>query len=331
MNRRRTALIATGLGGLPVLLTLTLTGQAGAHGSMQSPASRTYTCFLEGAESPDSAACRAAIATGGTQAVYDWHEVNIANAAGNHRQLIPDGRLCSANRDKYRGFDLTRADWPATALPSGGTWSFAYRATAAHRGTFQLYLTRTGYDPTRPLRWADLELFHTATDPTLSDGAYRMTARLPQRAGRHLVYSIWQRSDSPEAFYTCSDVTFGGTPPPTPPPPTTTPPTSPPPPTTAPPTFPPPPTTAPPTTAPPTFPPSPTTAPPPTSTAPPTFPPSPTTAPPPGPSTWRANVAYAVDALVSYAGRTYRCRQAHTSLTGWEPPNVPALWLPVST
>ena len=28
-----------------------------------------------------------------------------------------------------------------------------------------------------------------------------------------------------------------------------------------------------------------------------------------------------------YAGRTWQCRQAHTSLTGWEPPNVPALWL----
>ncbi|WP_349290090.1 carbohydrate-binding protein [Thermoanaerobacterium thermosaccharolyticum] len=23
---------------------------------------------------------------------------------------------------------------------------------------------------------------------------------------------------------------------------------------------------------------------------------------------------------------TYKCIQAHTSLVGWEPPNVPALW-----
>lgn len=289
MNQRRRALAVVAVGGVGAALSLIAVGQAGAHGSMQSPASRTYTCFLEGAESPDSAACQAAIAAGGTQAVYDWHEVNIANAAGNHRQLIPDGRLCSANRDKYRGFDLARADWPATALPSGGTWTFAYRATAPHRGTFELYLTRPGYDPTRPLRWADLELFHTATDPTLQDGAYRMTARLPERTGRHLVYSIWQRSDSPEAFYTCSDVTFGGTSPTTPPP-------------TATPT--PPPTTPPATTPPPT-----------------------TTPPPSGAPAWRAGVAYAVGDLVSYAGRTYECRQAHTSLTGWEPPNVPALWL----
>ncbi|MEH0937350.1 lytic polysaccharide monooxygenase auxiliary activity family 9 protein, partial [Micromonospora psammae] len=229
-RRRRRALTVAALGGLPALATLALVGTAGAHGSMQSPVSRTYACFLEGPESPDTPACRAAVAAGGTQALYDWNEVNIADAAGRHRQLIPDGRLCSANRDKYRGFDLARADWPATALPSGGNWTFAYRATAPHRGTFQLHVTRAGYDPTQPLRWSDLELFHTATDPALTDGAYRMTARLPQRTGRHVVYSIWQRSDSPEAFYTCSDVTFGGTPttPPatTPPPPTTPPPTT---------------------------------------------------------------------------------------------------------
>jgi len=29
---------------------------------------------------------------------------------------------------------------------------------------------------------------------------------------------------------------------------------------------------------------------------------------------------------VSYNGHNYQCLQAHTSLVGWEPPNVPALW-----
>ncbi|MFB7616422.1 lytic polysaccharide monooxygenase [Kitasatospora sp. NPDC056181] len=30
------------------------------------------------------------------------------------------------------------------------------------------------------------------------------------RSGRQLIYAIWQRSDSPEAFYSCSDVVFDG-------------------------------------------------------------------------------------------------------------------------
>jgi hypothetical protein len=49
------------------------------------------------------------------------------------------------------------------------------------------------------------------------------------------------------------------------------------------------------------------------------------TAPPAG-TTWAANTFYAVNAVATYNGVTYRCRQAHTAVTGWEPPNVPALW-----
>jgi chitin-binding protein len=37
-------------------------------------------------------------------------------------------------------------------------------------------------------------------------------------------------------------------------------------------------------------------------------------------------VSYQVGAVVNYAAVNYRCRQAHTSIGGWEPPNVPALW-----
>ncbi|WP_162795115.1 fibronectin type III domain-containing protein [Nonomuraea lactucae] len=41
---------------------------------------------------------------------------------------------------------------------------------------------------------------------------------------------------------------------------------------------------------------------------------------------WAPNTFYAVGARVTYNGVDYECRQAHTSLTGWEPSNVPALW-----
>jgi chitinase len=67
----------------------------------------------------------------------------------------------------------------------------------------------------------------------------------------------------------------------------------------------------------------------PTPTPTPTTTPSPTPTPT-GPSqyaAWQANHAYAVGDRVSYAGLNYQCLQAHTSLVGWEPPNVPALWL----
>lgn len=48
--------------------------------------------------------------------------------------------------------------------------------------------------------------------------------------------------------------------------------------------------------------------------------------PPPG-EEWQPYTAYVIGDEVTYNGILYRCRQAHTSLPGWEPPNVPALWL----
>jgi chitin-binding protein len=58
--------------------------------------------------------------------------------------------------------------------------------------------------------------------------------------------------------------------------------------------------------------------------------PSPTTTTqPPAGGTWAAGTAYKVGDRVTYGGVTYQCRQAHTAIPGWEPPNVPALWLRV--
>jgi chitinase len=94
--------------------------------------------------------------------------------------------------------------------------------------------------------------------------------------------------------------------------------------TTTPPVTTPPATTPPGTTPPATTPPATT---PPVTTPPATTPPA-TTSPGQFPA-WVPNKAYAVGDRVSYGGRNYQCRQAHTSLTGWEPPNVLALWLPI--
>ena len=46
--------------------------------------------------------------------------------------------------------------------------------------------------------------------------------------------------------------------------------------------------------------------------------------------TWVENTAYAVDDRIRYVDILYKCVQAHTSQTGWEPPLTPALWTRVS-
>ncbi|MFI8870599.1 MULTISPECIES: lytic polysaccharide monooxygenase auxiliary activity family 9 protein [unclassified Streptomyces] len=209
--RRKVAGTVVALGVAPLALTGVSAAPAAAHGSLSDPVSRVSACFAEGPESPRSAACQAAVAAGGTQALYDWNGVNIANAAGKHRELIPDGKLCSAGNDKFKGLDLPRADWPSTPMKAG-SHTFRFRATAPHKGSFELYLTKASYDPAQPLKWSDLQEkpFATATDPTLEDGSYVFDGTVPEASGRQLIYTVWQRSDSPEAFYACSDVVFGG-------------------------------------------------------------------------------------------------------------------------
>ncbi|MBQ1046124.1 lytic polysaccharide monooxygenase [Micromonospora sp. C72] len=105
-------------------------------------------------------------------------------------------------------------------------------------------------------------------------------------SGRQKLLAIWNISDTANAFYSCVDLQIGGGGGNPTPSPT-------------------------PTAAPTTPAPSPT--------------PTRTSTPAPG-GTWTAGRAYQVGDTVTYDGRSYRCRQAHTAIAGWEPPNVPALW-----
>ncbi|WP_454780542.1 lytic polysaccharide monooxygenase [Legionella sp. WA2022007384] len=183
-----------------------------AHGSMEIPISRSYQCYKENPENPKSAACRAAVEVGGAQPLYNWNEINQAAANDRHQDLIADGQLCAGGRDFFKGFNLPRADWTTTTIKpdSNGHFTFTYIATAPHQTKyFKFYITKDSYNFNEPLKWSDLEAspFCTITNVTLANGRYKMDCPLPTNmTGKKIVYVIWQRSDSPEAFYSCSDV-----------------------------------------------------------------------------------------------------------------------------
>lgn len=192
-----------------------------AHGSMEHPPSRTFSCYFL---TPGNPQCQVAW-NANPQALYDWMEVNIGQANGQHQALIPDGQLCSAGRAKYAAFDAPGTAWPFTELlpDLDGLYTLTWRSSAPHSTEYyRLYLTRDGWDPDQPLRWSDLELVYDSGPWAAVDPVVLRTA-LPRRAGRHVLYVVWQRDDSPEAFYSCSDVVLGdgttGNPPPTPLPP----------------------------------------------------------------------------------------------------------------
>ncbi|MEV0613743.1 lytic polysaccharide monooxygenase [Nonomuraea sp. NPDC050404] len=184
---------------------------AGAHGGLESPLSRAAACGAEGPrKAVRSVACRAAVRASAGALPARWDDLRVSYVAGRDRTVIRDGALCSGGLAAFKGLDLARADWPATTLRAKARFAFKYRGTIPHRGTFRLYVTRKGYDPSSPLRWSDLERrpFLKVTDPKLTDGSYTFEGRLPNRTGRHLIYTIWQNSDTPDTYYSCSDVVF---------------------------------------------------------------------------------------------------------------------------
>jgi chitin-binding protein len=225
--RIRRTFLATAIGVLTTLATVVaMAPSASAHGAMISIGSRTFLCYEDGLTSsgqeiPQNPACQAATATSGVVPLYNWFAVGNRTANGGKAGVIPDGKLCSGNSNYYdfAGFDQARSDWPITHLTSGSTFTVKYNKWAAHPGTFNLYITKDGWDQTKPLTWADLETvpFSTATnppsvgDPGSVSSYYYWTATLPaNKTGNHIIFSQWVRSDSTENFLGCSDVKFDG-------------------------------------------------------------------------------------------------------------------------
>ncbi|WP_019071436.1 lytic polysaccharide monooxygenase auxiliary activity family 9 protein [Streptomyces hokutonensis] len=210
MTAHRTAMAGAAMA--PLLLTVWAAGPAQAHGAPTYPVSRVYACSPDGGSAAGTAACKAAVAANGQPFTF-WDNIRVPNVNGRDRQLIPDGKLCSGGLSDYKGLDLARSDFPSTRLTPGAKLTMTYASTIAHTGTFKLYLTKAGYDPSKPLTWSELptQPFAEVKDPPLTGGAYRIRATLPTgRTGRQLIYTIWQNSSTEDTYYSCSDVVFPG-------------------------------------------------------------------------------------------------------------------------
>ncbi len=223
MTAHRRTLRAAALAGsaafaAPLLLTLSAAGPAQAHGAPTNPVSRAFACSPDGGSLAGTAACRAALAANGGAPFTFWDNVRVGDVNGRDRAMIPDGRLCSGGLSGYRGLDLARSDWPSTTLSPGARLTMTYRSTIPHTGTFKMFLTKPGYDPSAPLNWSDLpeRPFAEVKDPAMKGDAYRIGMTLPSdRTGHHVLYTIWQNSSTADTYYSCSDVVFpaakGGT------------------------------------------------------------------------------------------------------------------------
>ncbi|MFJ7205815.1 lytic polysaccharide monooxygenase [Streptomyces sp. NPDC098789] len=231
--RSRGTVLGSAAGVVVLALAVTATGvtPAAAHGATGDPVSRSVAC----SKNPTNPACAAAWGVSKGQ-VYDWQSIvqgqamdhSTPSSSPQHRGVIPDGKLCSANKPDFAGLDLPRSDFPSTQLPSGREYTLKYDISALHNPyRMEMYVTKDGYDPKKPLKWDDLEptpflsadntAATTAPDGYLGRGKQMFTflAQLPEKKGEHLIYTIWHglkkpdgSAQSSEAFYSCSDVDF---------------------------------------------------------------------------------------------------------------------------
>jgi predicted carbohydrate-binding protein with CBM5 and CBM33 domain len=202
---RRLAIVAA-LGLLPLGLAV----PAFAHGAPTTPVSRSAACAAGGGTATGTAACKAALAAnGGPFGTFD--NLRVANVNGNDRKFVPDGKLCSGGLSQFKGLDIARDDFPSTTVTGGKSLAIKYRATLPHAGSFRIYLTKEGFDPSKKLAWDDLgsKALAEIKDPPLQDGSYRMSVKLPSdRTGRQILYIVWQTSSTADTYYSCSDLVF---------------------------------------------------------------------------------------------------------------------------
>lgn len=212
--------------------------EAVAHGAVGVPIARQYQCRLErGYDYPADGSgiphedCRAAFLQGGNSVFpfQQWNEV-AANPAGmgendeDVRRAVPDGLICAAGDSRKVGLDnAPAAVWRKTrVVPKDGKIELRWDNTQAHvPAVMREYLSKPSYDPSRPLRWSDLDKIYeiSAPNPEPANGGGRLPDvttftryNVPIPAGRKgdaVLVSYWQRRDAGnEGFFNCSDITI---------------------------------------------------------------------------------------------------------------------------
>ena len=197
----------------------------------------------------DNPACKA-VADAGDQAIFtDWSSIAQGAAGGKiskwgegntlqaHKNIIGTGPICSGGQSKYDGLNSTSFGWEAQATKinvNDQSKKFTYAVSAPHKtygdGYVDIYITNDKWHVGQKITFDDLNptpICHyksvngkspMQTGETSNGEPSRFedfTCEIPKTTspGNHVLFAIWQRNDSDEAFYSCSDVDIvNGTP-----------------------------------------------------------------------------------------------------------------------
>lgn len=194
-KRASAAVVGLAIAGVSMFAT----NSASSHGYTDNPISRQKLC-----------ANGTVTGCGNIQ----WEPQSVEGPKGFPAAGPADGKICSGGHGEFAQLDDPRGgNWPATNVTGGQGFSFRWQFTARHATTdFRYYITRDGWDPTKPLTRADLESQPFMTVPY---GGKQPPATLTQqgtiptqKSGKHIILSVWNIADTANAFYACSDVQF---------------------------------------------------------------------------------------------------------------------------
>ncbi|MFB7216844.1 lytic polysaccharide monooxygenase auxiliary activity family 9 protein [Streptomyces sp. NPDC002596] len=194
-KRASAAVVGLAIAGVSMFAT----SSASSHGYTDNPISRQKLC---------------ANGTVTDCGAIQWEPQSVEAPKGFPAAGPADGKICSGGHDNFAALDDPRGgNWPATKVTAGQGFSFRWQFTAQHATTdFRYYITKNGWDPTKPLTRAALESQPFMTVPY---GGQRPPATLTQqgtiptqKTGKHIILSVWTIADTGNAFYACSDVQF---------------------------------------------------------------------------------------------------------------------------
>ena len=194
-KRASAAVIGLAIAGVSMFAT----SSASSHGYTDSPISRQKLC------------ASGTVANCGN---IQWEPQSVEGPKGFPAAGPADGKICSGGNSQFAQLDDPRGGaWPATKVTAGQGYSFRWQFTARHSTSdFRYYITKNGWDSTKPLTRAALESQPFMTVPygnqqppaTLTHQGSMPT----QKTGKHIVLAVWNVADTTNAFYACSDVQF---------------------------------------------------------------------------------------------------------------------------
>ncbi|MFI8289752.1 chitin-binding protein [Streptomyces sp. ms191] len=195
--RKKTGVAAVALG--VAAASLFATSSASSHGYTDSPISRQKLC------------ANGTVTNCGS---IQWEPQSVEGPKGFPAAGPADGRICSAGLTQFAQLDDPRGgNWPATQVSAGQSYSFRWQFTARHRTTdFRYYITKNGWDRTKPLTRAALDSQPFLTVPYNNQqppATLSHSGTIPAgKTGKHLILAVWTIADTANAFYACSDVQF---------------------------------------------------------------------------------------------------------------------------